>query len=148
MSFTCVLTGFSEKPRRSFRWILVYVSTPCCKTTASSYVNLLTTYLAKKKQCSKLATETLGKDAYWFKVCFQFCFQVRRSVISTIVDPHMSFCEKWETITEIFDLWKFKMPTFFFLKTQPQKQTNFSTFYLIFKGLPFQYHKVRHPNFL
>ena len=28
------------------------------------------------------------------KVCFQFCFQVRRPVISTIVNPFMSFYEK------------------------------------------------------
>ena len=28
------------------------------------------------------------------KVCFQFCFQVRRPVISTIVNPYMSFYEK------------------------------------------------------
>ena len=35
-----------------------------------------------------------------------------------------------------------------FLKKGPQKWTNFSTFYLIFKGPPFQYHKVRYPNFL
>ena len=37
------------------------------------------------------------------KVCFQFCFQLWRPVISTIVDPYMSFYEKWEIITEIFD---------------------------------------------
>ena len=28
------------------------------------------------------------------KVCFKFCFQVRRPVISTIVNPFMSFYEK------------------------------------------------------
>ena len=38
-----------------------------CKTIGCSYVNLLTTYLAKKKQCLKLSTETLGKDIYWFQ---------------------------------------------------------------------------------
>ena len=43
---------------------------------------------------------------------------------------------------------KFKMSAFFISEKQPQKWTNFSTFYLIFKGPPFQYHKVRHPNFL
>ena len=36
---------------------------------------------------------------------------------------------------------------FLFPKKQPQKRTNFPTFYLIFEGPPFQYHKVRHPNF-
>ena len=35
-----------------------------------------------------------------------------------------------------------------FLKKQLQKWKNFPTFYLIIKGLSFQYHKVRHPDFL
>ena len=54
MTFTHVLIDSAEKPKRS-------------KTIGSSYVTLLTTYLAKKtnkKQCSKFATETLGKDVY------------------------------------------------------------------------------------
>ena len=77
--------------------------------------------------------------------CFQFCFQVWRPAISTIGNPYTSLYEKWDIISEIFDSWKFKMSAFFlFLKKQSQKRTNFSTF----KGLPFQYHKVRHPNFL
>ena len=42
MSFTRVLIGFAEKPKRSFRWSF-------CKTMGCSYVTLLTTYLAKKK---------------------------------------------------------------------------------------------------
>ena len=79
------------------------------------------------------------------KVCFQFCFQVRRPVIWTI-DPYMPFYEKLEIISEIFDSWKFKMSAFFyFWKNSPK---NGQIFYLIFKGPPFQYHKVRHPNFL
>ena len=35
-----------------------------------------------------------------------------------------------------------------FLKKGPQKWTIFSNFYLIFKGPPSQYYKVRYPNFL
>ena len=82
------------------------------------------------------------------KVCFQFCFQVRRPVISTIVDPYMSFYEKWEIITEIFDSWKFKMSAFFyFWKNSPKNGQIFQLFTLYSKG-QFQYHKVRHPNFL
>ena len=55
------------------------------------------------------------------KVCFQFCFQIRWPVNSTIVDPYMSFYEKREIITEIFDSWKLKMSgVFLFLKKQPQ----------------------------
>ena len=37
---------------------------------------------------------------------------------------------------------------FLFLEKQPPKRTNSSTCYLVFKGPPFQYHKLRHPNFL
>ena len=54
------------------------------------------------------------------KVCFQFCFQVRRSVISTIVDPYMSFYEKWEIISKIFDSWKFKISAKISEKTIPK----------------------------
>ena len=80
------------------------------------------------------------------KVCFQFCFQVRRPVISTTVNAFMSFYEK--SLPKYLIHENSKCHYFLFLKKQPQKQTNFSTFYLIFKGPPFQYHKVRHSNFL
>ena len=56
------------------------------------------------------------------KVCFQFCFQVRRPVISTIVDPYMSFYEKWEIITETFHSWKFKISAFFYFWKNSRKQ--------------------------
>ena len=55
------------------------------------------------------------------KVWFQFCFQVRQPIISTIVDPYMSFYEKWEIVTEIFDSWKIQnVKTFNFWKTTPK----------------------------
>ena len=57
----------------------------------------------------------------------------------------------WEMINNYRTIWfmkNSKCQHFLFLKKQPQKWPNFSTFYLIFKGSPFQYHKVRHPNFL
>ena len=57
----------------------------------------------------------------------------------------------WEMRNHFQNIWFMKIQNisiFLFLKKQPQKRTNFSTFYLIFKGPPFQYHKVRHPNFL
>ena len=78
------------------------------------------------------------------KVWFQSCLQVRRPVISTIVNPFMSFYEKSLPKYLIHK----NLKRFFISEKQPQKRTNFSTFYLIFKGPPFQYHKVRHPNFL
>ena len=82
------------------------------------------------------------------KVCFQFCFQVRRPVASTS-RPIYVILRKM--INRYRNIWFMKIQNvsiFLFLKKQPQKRTNFSTFYLTFKGPPFQYHKVRHPNFL
>ena len=77
------------------------------------------------------------------KVCFQFCFQVRRPVISTIVDPYMSFYEKWEIITEIFDSWKFKMSAFFyFWKNSPKNGQIFQLFTLYSKGRHFSITKL------
>ena len=77
------------------------------------------------------------------KVCFQFCFQVRRPVISTIVDPYMSFYEKWEIITEIFDSWKFKMSAFFyFWKNSPKNGQIFQLFTLFSKGRHFSITKL------
>ena len=74
------------------------------------------------------------------KVCFQFCFQIRRPVISTIVNPFMSLYDK--SLLKYFIYENSKCQCFLFLKKQPQKWTN-----LIFKGPTFQYHKVRHLNF-
>ena len=77
------------------------------------------------------------------KVCFQFCFQVRRPVISTIVDPYASFYEKWEIITEIFDSWKFKMSAFFyFWKNSPKNGQIFQLFTLYSKGRHFSITKL------
>ena len=69
------------------------------------------------------------------KVCFQFCFQVRRPVISTIVDSYMSFFEKWEIITEIFDSWKIQnVSIFYFWNNSPQNGQIFQLFTLYSKG--------------
>ena len=82
------------------------------------------------------------------KVYFQFCFQVRRPVISTIVDHICHFMRNKKSLPKYLIHENSKYQHFLFLKKQPPKLTNFSTFYLIFKGPPFQYHKVRHLNFL
>ena len=60
------------------------------------------------------------------KVCFQFCFQVRRPVISTIADPYMSFYEKWEIISKVFDSWKFKISAKMSEKTPPKTDKLFN----------------------
>ena len=43
---------------------------------------------------------------------------------------------------------KFKMSAFFISEKTAPEMGKFLAFYVIFKGPPFQYHKVRHPNFL
>ena len=77
------------------------------------------------------------------KVCFQFCFQVRRPVISTIVDPYMSFYEKWEIITEIFDSWKIQNVSIFYFWNNNTKNGNiFQIFTLYSKGHHFSITKL------
>ena len=77
------------------------------------------------------------------KACFQFCFQVRRPVISTILDPYMTSFEKWEIITDIFDSWKNQnVSNFYFWEKQPQKWTNFQLFTLYSKGRHFSITKL------
>ena len=77
------------------------------------------------------------------KVCFQFCFQVRRPVISTIADPYMSFHEKWEIITELFDSWKIQnVSIFYFWKNNPKNGNIFQLFTLYSKGHHFSITKL------
>ena len=77
------------------------------------------------------------------KVCFHFCFQVRRPVISTIADPYMSFYEKWEIITEIFDSWKIQnVSIFYFWKNNPKNGNIFQIFTLYSKGHHFSITKL------
>ena len=112
MSFTSVLIGSGEKPKRSFRWSLVSVRL-VFSVSRFSYVTLLTTYLATKtmfkvsnrntrKRCQKITLKTSERRDLTTRictnlqseVCFQFCFQVWRPVISTILNPFMSFYQK------------------------------------------------------
>ena len=77
------------------------------------------------------------------KVCFQFCFQVRQPVISTIVDPYMLFYEKWEIITEIFDSWKIQnVSIFYFWKNSPKNGQIFQIVTLYSKGRHFSITKL------
>ena len=64
-------------------------------------------------------------------ICFQFYFQVQRLVISRIVDPYMSFFEKWEVITEMFQSWKIQnVYIFYFWKNSPKNGQIFQHFTL------------------
>ena len=77
------------------------------------------------------------------KVCFQFCFQVRRPVISTIANSYMSFYEKWEIITEIFDSWKIQtVSIFYFWKNSSKNGQVFQLFTLYSKGRHFSITKL------
>ena len=77
------------------------------------------------------------------KVWFQFCFQVRQPIISTIVDPYMSFYEKWEIITEIFDSWKIQNVSIFYFWNNNTKNGNiFQIFTLYSKGHHFSITKL------
>ena len=69
------------------------------------------------------------------KGCFQFCFQVRRPIISTIVHLYVSFFEKWEIVTEIFDSRKIQnVSIFYFWKSSPNNRQIFQLFILYSKG--------------
>ena len=73
----------------------------------------------------------------------QFCLQVRRPVISTIADPYMSFYEKWEIITELFDSWKIQnVSIFYFWKNSPKNGQIFQLFTLYSKGRHFSITKL------
>ena len=135
-----------------------------CKTIGCIYVTLLKTYLAKKaifkvsnrntrKICLLISKITLKTS----EPCHQFAIKSLLSVLlSSLTAYSFNNCKPiyvilWDIITKIFDSWKFKMSKFkifLFLKKQPLKQTNFSIFYLIFKGPLFQHHDVGHLNFL
>ena len=62
------------------------------------------------------------------KVCFQFCFQVRRPVISIIADPYTSFYEKWEWLQKYLIHEKFKMSAFFISENTAPKMDKFLNF--------------------
>ena len=98
--------------------------------------------------------DSFTKNIYQFAIksqFFQFCFQVRRPVISTVVDPYMPFFEKWEIITEIFDSWKIQnISIFYFWKNSFKNGQIFQLFTSYSKERHFSItnHKVRHPNFV
>ena len=62
------------------------------------------------------------------KVCFQFCFQVRQPVISTIVDLYMPFCENEKSLPKYLIHEKFKMSAFFTSEKTAPKMDKFSNF--------------------
>ena len=67
------------------------------------------------------------------KASFQFCFQVRWPVISTIADPFMSIYEKRNNYL-IFDSKKKNINIFYFWKSSPKTGQIFQVFTLYTKG--------------
>ena len=64
------------------------------------------------------------------KVCFQFCFQVRRPNFNNSTPIYVIL---WEIRNHYWNIWFMKISKcqhFLFLKKQPQKWTHFSIFYL------------------
>ena len=97
-----------------------------CKRIDCSYVTLLTTYPVKKTMFKVSNTNTR-------KICL--CCQIRRPVISTILESYMSFFKKWEIITEIFDSWKIQNVSIFYFWNNNTKYGNiFQIFTLYSKG--------------
>ena len=77
------------------------------------------------------------------KGCFQFCCQVRRPVILTILGSYMSFFKKWGIITEIFDSWKIQNVSIFYFWNNNTKNGNiFQIFTLYSKGHHFSITKL------
>ena len=71
------------------------------------------------------------------------CNQVRRPVISTIIDPYMLFYEKSEIINEIFGSWKIQnVSIFYFWKNSPKNGQIFQLFTLYSKGRHFSITKL------
>ena len=59
------------------------------------------------------------------KACFQFCFQVWRPVISTIVDPYTSFLKNEKSLPKYLIDEKFKISAFFISEKTAPKMDNF-----------------------
>ena len=77
------------------------------------------------------------------KDCFQFCCQVRRPVILTKLESYMSFFNKWEIITEIFDLWKIQnVSIFYFWNNNTNNGNIFQIFTLYSKDHHFSITKL------
>ena len=147
------------------------------KTISCSYVSLPTTYLAKKTMpkvshrntrkrsllISKITLkisdrrhlttsyllETTVQNLSW-KLVLRIYTNLQSSLTArNFNNSRPIYVVLWEMRNHYRNNWlmkNLKCQNFLFLK-QRQKWTNFSTFYLVFKGSPFQYHKVRHPNF-
>ena len=158
MSFIRVLIGSAEKPKRSFGWSLVSVRQQVAVMKLCSQHTLPKNNVQSQQQKHqenmsidfknniKIIRMT-SPDTQLFargncpEPCLGQFFLEYRPIIC-----HFMRNEKSLSTYLIHE--NSKCQHFLFLKRQPQKRTNFSNCYLIFKGPPFQYHKVRHQYLL
>ena len=152
------------KTRKKFQ-----VESRFCKTISCSYVTLFTMYLAKKTmfkvsnrnaRCLLISKITLKtSERRYLTASYLPEATTQNHVLEIYTNLQSSPTARYFNnsrpiyviLWEMRNFWfmkNSKCQHFLFLKKQPQKRTNFSIFYLTFKGSPFQYHKVRHPNFL
>ena len=68
------------------------------------------------------------------KGCFQFCCQVWRPVISTILESYTSFFKKWEIIIEIFDSWKIQNISIFYFWNNNTKNGNIFQLFTLYSN--------------
>ena len=144
-SYVILLTTYLAKKtmfkvsNKNTRKIYLLISKITLKTSQRRHMT--TSYLPE------VTVQSHALDSFFLEY-ITICNQVPRPVISTIVDPYMLLYENEKSLSKYLIHEKFKMSAYFISEKTAPKIDKFSTFYLIFKGSLFQYHKVRHPNFL
>ena len=163
MSFTSALVGCSyvtllitylakktmfKVSNRNTRKRCLLISKTTLKTSER---RLLTTSYLSEITVQNHISDSFSKNIYQFAIKSLLSVLLSSSTARNFNNSRPIYVILWEMRNHYRNIWFMKIQNvsiFLFLKKQPQKRTNFSTFYLIFKGPPFQYHKVRHPNFL
>ena len=134
-----------------------------CKTIGCSYVTLLSTYPVKKTVSkvsnrntrkrylltSKITLKTSERRHLTTSNFPRIYTNLQSSLLSVLLSSLMDrnfnnsrplYVFFWEMRNQYRNIWfmkNSKCQHFLFLKKQPQKWTDFSTFYLVFKGPPF-----------
>ena len=119
-------------------------------TLKTSERRLLTTSYLSEITVQNHISDSFSKNIYQFAIKSLLSVLLSSSTARNFNNSRPIYVILWEMRNHYRNIWfmkNSKCQHFLFLKKQPQKWTKFSTFYLIFKGPPFQYHKVRHPNF-
>ena len=120
-------------------------------TLKTSERRLLTTSYLSEITVQNHISDSFSKNIYRFAIKSLLSVLLSSSTARNFSNSKPIYVILWEIKSLYRNIWfmkNSKCQHFLFPKKQPPKSTNISTFYLIFiKGPPFQYHKVRHPNF-